>query len=297
MNEKRYAQFMSGIKAPDSAVEKAVEGMYNSDALTASVERKPRHRGYIGVAATAAVLCLVLLLGVVCYPFGANGENTFVINAGAAELNSYELIKLGELECEFDSLGIGFNEENEANSITMCEWLDFPITCAGEDIDTVTYKVQGKGFFTISDTAANIYDKEPFESSTELMPYDKIHLSGLNGVHYYGEKLSSFTADYMYQNQGVLLCLYTSEDNGKYCQQYNASAFDTDDGVARGKDLDYQQMYYELFSADDYSIEITVRFTDGATLTKTVDLVIEKTDETNYSEQGTTLTVSARLAE
>lgn len=297
MNEKRYTQFMSTVKAPDSAVEKAVEGMYDSGTITTVRKYKPKHRGYFGVAATAAVLCLVILAGVMCYPFGTGADNSFVINAGAAELNIYELTKLGELKCEFNSLGIGFDEENRANSITMCEWLGFPITCTGEDIDTVTYRVQGEGFFTIPDTATNISDKVPFESSTELMPYDKLHLSGLNGVNYYREKLSSFTADYLCQNQNILLCLYASEDNGKYCQKYNDSSIDTDDGVARGKGFDYQQMYYELFSSGDYSIEITARFKDGATLTKTVDLVIEKADKEIYSEQGTTLTVSARLAE
>ena len=295
--QKRYNEFMSTVTAPDSAVEKAVEGMYNSGTIATIRKYKSKHRSYFGVAATAAVLCLVILLGVMCYPFGAGADNSFVISAGAAELNTYELTKLGELKCEFNSLGLGFDEENQANCITMCEWLDFPITCAGEDIDTITYKVQGKGFFTISETATNISDKVPFESLSEIMPYDKIHLSGINGAHYYGEKFSSFTADYLYQNQGVLLCLYTNEDNGKYCQKYNDSAFDTDDGVARGKDLDYQEMYYDLFSSDDYSIEITARFEDGTTLTKTVDLVIEKSEEENYSEQGTTLTISAKLAE
>ncbi len=297
MNEKKYAQFMSTVKAPDSAVEKAVVGIYNSDTSTTVREYKPRPRGYFGVAATAAVLCLVILAGVMFYPFGTGADNSFVINAGAAEINSYELTKLGELKCEFNSIGVAIDEDNQATAITMCEWLDFPITCTGENIEAVTYKVQGKGFFAISDTAEIVYDKEYFEESAEIAPYDKIHLTGNNGVHNYGEKLISYTADYLFQNQGVLLCLYISEDNGKYCQMYNSTAFDTDNGTALGKDFDYQQMYYELFSAGDYTIEITARFNDGTTQTKTVDLIIEKTDKADYAEKSSTLTISARLAE
>ncbi len=294
MNEKRYTQFMSTVKAPDSAVEKAVKGMYDSNKLTAVREHRQRPKGFLGVAATAAVLCLVLLAGVMFYPFGGSAENVFSINVGAAELNSYELARLGELKCEFNSLGLGFDENNNAISFSMCEWLDFPITCTGENIEAVTYKAQGKGFFVVNDDT-NIYNKE--EALTVAAPYDKLHLSEVNGVHNYGESLSSFTTDYLHQNQETLLCLYASEDNGKYCQEYNSTVFDTEDGTARGKGFDYQQMYYDLFSAGDYSIEITARFEDGTSLTKTVDLVIEKSDEKVYSEQGTTLTVSARLAE
>lgn len=294
---KRYNEFVSTVKAPESAVEKAVDCMYQMDTTSATREYKPKHRGYFGVAATAAVLCLVLLAGVMFYPFGKGAENVFVINAGAAELNSYELTKLGELKCEFNSLGICFDEENEAISFSMCEWLDFPITCTGENIEAVTYKVQGNGFFTIPETEKGISDKVPFESSDEPYSYEKIHLSGLNEIKSYGESFSSFTTEYLHQNQEALLCLYASEDNGKYCEKYNASAVETDDGTARGKNFDYQQMYYDLFSAGDYSIEITAKFNDGTTQTKTVDLVIEKADKEIYSEQGTTLTVSAKLAE
>ncbi len=293
MNEKNYNRFISEIKAPHSAVEKAVAGIYNSDTSTAVREHKQSHRGYFAVA-VAAMLCLVILAGIMCYPFGTGADNSFVINAGAAEVNGYELTRLGELKCEFNSLGVGFDENNNAISFSMCEWLDFPITCTGENIEAVTYKTQGKAVFVVNDDT-NIYNKE--EALTVASPHDKILLSGVKGVHNYGESLSSFTTDYLHQNQEVLLCLYASEDNGEYCEKYNASAVETDDGTARGKDFDYQQMYYDLFSAGDYSIEITASFEDGTSLTKTVDLIIEKSDEKIYSEQGTTLTVSARLEE
>ena len=101
----------------------------------------------------------------------------------------------------------------------------------------------------------------------------------------------------MAKEQNTHQNVLASEDNGEYCEKYNASAVETDDGTARGKNFDYQQMYYDLFSAGDYSIEITAKFNDGTTQTKTVNLVIEKADKEIYSEQGSTLTVSAKLAE
>lgn len=296
MNEKNYNRFISEIKAPHSAVEKAVEGIYNGDTSTAVREYKQSRRGYFGVAA-AAVLCLVILAGVMCYPFGTGADNSFVINAGAAEVNSYELVKLGELNCESNSQGICINEDNQVTSITMCKWLDFPINCSGETIESVTYKINGKGFFALPVSATNICDRVIFENSAEIAPYDMIHLQGVNETYDYKEKLTSFTADYLYQNQGAQLCLYISESEGPYCLEYNSTFVDTEVGIAHGKGFDYQQMYYDLFSAGDYSIEITAKFNDGTTQTKTVNLVIEKADKEIYSEQGTTLTVSAKLAE
>lgn len=293
---KRYNEFMSTVKATESAVEKAVDCMYHSD-TTATSEYKPKRRGYFSVVATAAVLCLVLLAGFMFYPFGKGAENVFVISAGAAELNSYELVKLGELNCESNSQGICINEDNQVTSITMCKWLDFPINCSGETIESVTYKINGKGFFALPVSATNICDRVIFENSAEIAPYDMIHLQGVNETYDYKEKLTSFTADYLYQNQGAQLCLYISESEGTYCLEYNSTFVDTEVGIAHGKGFDYQQMYYDLFSAGDYSIEITAKFNDGTTQTKTVNLVIEKADKEIYSEQGTTLTVSAKLAE
>lgn len=297
MNKNEYTHFMSKVKAPSGAVEKAVEGIYEEKKSATITEFKPRGKRGFGLALAAAVLCLVLLSGVVFFPFGGGTENNFVITAGAKEINNYELTKLGELKCELDSYGIIFNEKNRAICITMCQWLDFPISCTGENVESVTYKMQGKGCFAIPKTATNITEKVSFMDSKEIAPQDKVHLQGVNDAHSYGENLSSFTTDYLYQNQAFVLCLYTSDNNGPYCEKYNLTAQKTEDGISHGKDFDYQQMYYDLFSADDYSVEITANFKDGTSQTKVVDLVIEKTDRQSEYEFTPSLTISAKLAE
>lgn len=297
MNNNEYTQFMSKVKAPSGAVEKAVEGIYEEKRSATITELKPGGKRGFGFALAAAVLCLVVLSGVVFFPFGSGAENSFVITAGAKEINSYELVELGELKCDSNSQGICINEENQVTSITMCEWLDFPISCTGENVEAVTYKMYGNGFFSLPASSANIRDRVLFENSAEIAPYDKLHLQGINDTYDYKEKLSSFTADYLYQNQDAQLCLYISESDGPYCLEYNSTAQKTEDGISHGKDFDYQQMFYDLFSADDYSVEITANFKDGTSQTKVVDLVIEKTDRQSEYEFTPSLIISAKLAE
>ncbi len=297
MNDKRYSDFMNDIKAPQIAVDKAVEAMYESDTQSRVISSKPKHRGYRSIAVTAAVLCLVLLAGVFFYPFGSKGENIFAINVGAAEVNTYELTKLGELKCESNSLGLVFNEENKVASIVVGEMLNFPVACRGEGIKEVTYELQGNGFFFLTEESSEIYDKLYFEDSSVILPYANTGMYYTDGAKVYLEKLNTFTIDYMKQDSDLILYLYASEDNGDYCRKYNDTSAEEGDGISHGKGFDYQQMYYDLFTSDEHWVKVTATFEDGTTQTKTLELVIEKADPQSYIENHSTLTVSARLAE
>lgn len=298
MNEKRYSEFMSEIKAPDDTVDKAVEAMYNS--ITPQVQNvtfKPKHRGYRSIAAMAAVMCLVMLAGVLFYPFGSKGDNIFAINVGAAEVNSYELTKPGEMNCKSNSLGLGFNEENEVISITAGEILDFSVECTGEKIEKLTYELQGDGFFYLPQYSPQVYDKVYFEESSVLLPYVNTSVQYTDGGKVYLEKVRSFTTDYSNQETGAKLYLYSSDDNGYYCEKYNDTLAKESDGNAYGKGFDHQQMYYDMFSSADHLVKITATFEDGTTLTKTLELVIEKADTQSYTDNHSTLIVSAKIAE
>lgn len=297
MNNKRYSKFMDDIKAPQTAVDKAVEAMYESKIQPEVSANKPEHRGYRSVAATAAVLCLVLLAGIVCYPFSTKGENMFVINVGAAEVNTYELTKLGELKCESNSLGLAFNEENEVESIVVGEMLDFSVACRGEGIEKVTYELQGNGFFFLTEESSDIYDKLYFEDSSVILPYANTGMYYTDGAKVYLEKLNSFTIDYMKQDSDLIMYLYASDDNGDYCRKYNDTSAEESDGISRGKGFDYQQMYYDLLTSDKHWVKVTATFEDGTTQTKTLDLVIEKSDSQSYIENHSTLIVSTKLAD
>lgn len=297
MNEKRYSEFMSKIRVSQTTVDKAVVAMYESGTQTQVISSKPKHRSYRRIAATAAVLCLVMLAGVICYPFGSKVGNVFIINAGAAEVNNYELTKLGELKCESNSLGLVFDEEDKVTSIVVGEMLEFPVTCMGEGIEKVTYELQGKGFFFLPEDSSQIYDKLYFEDNSVILPYVNTNMQWTVGANVYLEKVNSFTIDYTQQNADSVLYLYTSDDNGAYCEKYNDTFEEESDGTAHGKNFDYQQMYYDLFTSDEHLVKVTATFEDGTTQTKTLELYIEKADPQSYIENHSTLIVSAKLAE
>lgn len=290
MNEKHYVQFISEVKASETTVDKAVDAIYNSNNVRRTKENKSWGMRSFGIAATAAVLCLVFILGFVFYPFSENDKNSFVISAGAQELNTYSLTELGELKCEFNSLGIGFDDNNQVTALTMCEYLSFPVSCSGENIEKITYTINGKGFFFLPDSATEISDKVFFENPPAPFPYEHSDYAEC-----YREKVVSFSMNGQRQNPNLLLGLYIGDfDGGEYCQEY---AVNYSDDFSYGKNFDYQQMYYELFNEDDYSVDVTATFADGSTSTKTMDLIIEKREESVGLEQKTCLIISAKLAE
>lgn len=297
MNNNEYTQFMSKVTAPSDAVQKAVDRIYEEKKSATITQFKPRGKRHFGLAVAAAALCLVVLSGVVFFPFGGGAENNFVITAGATEINNYELTKLGKLKCESNGIGTSFDEDGSVNAITVCDFLNFPINCTGEDIESVTYKMKGKGFFALPAYAGSVYDEVTLDESTDVADYNRLLLEGVLKSNDCQEALSTFTTDYPTRVNGLMLCLYTGEDNGPYCEEYNNTELKEEDGVSHGKGFDYQQMFYELFSAEEYSVEITANFKDGTAQTKAVDLVIEKEGQDSEYEFFSTITVSAKLAQ
>ena len=297
MNENIYINFMDNIKTPKSALDKAVEVMQNSAVQPQITEFKPKRKGFRSIAVTAAVLCLVMLAGVFFYPFGSKGENIFAINVGAAAVNTYEFAKLGELKCESNSLGLMFNEDNEVTTIAVGENLSFPITCTGQGIKEVTYIFNGIGFFLLPEDASFVCGKEVLKEADELLLYSRAGAEYEYSTSYSKNRVSSFTLQKPEVSRDVLLCLYAFDKDGPYCKMYNEGYIVEGDAVAHGKNMDYKQMYYELYNSENYSVDVAVTFEDGTTQTKTIELVIEKADNQSYAENHSTLIVSAKLAE
>lgn len=292
MNENSYNQVMGEIKVRKSAVEKAVDGIYESNRVNLELKDKSKVRSVWGISAAAALLCLVMLAGMIFYPFLDKKEHAFVISVGAAELNTFDLVELGELKWESGSFGLGFDEESNVNSIILVEFLDFAINCNGKNIEKITYKINGKGFFYLPDSCVWAFEKQDFETEDEnLFPYSSTEWSYLGR---YSEKVVSFSANPRYQNNNLLLGLYTGDYGGEYCRMYD-DFYGTE--IEGNPKFDYQQMYYELFSSDEYSVDITATFTDGSTQTKTINLEIGIKTTLSESEEKKVCIISAVLAD
>lgn len=311
MSKNRYVRLFNNIKADDNAVKRAVDSIYETENAEVFELEKKKSVNLRFVPILATSLVFVIILGLFIFPMTPKANNSFVIKAGASQINSIDDVEIGELMGENNALRISFDESDKANCLTQCKVVSFPVVCSGNNIDKVTYKVNGNGYFAllgdVEGVSGMVYvEEEPtsFEKAQKY-PYN------LADTGEYTEKVKEFTVDYEAQNESLSkLCLYTVDDNGKYCDLYNENiCFEKSDGsFVHGKDLDYEQMYFELFTDgdgfdvinySDYYVDVTVTFEDGTKETKIVNLGLEKTKklyENGEDGEYTSLNIHAKLS-
>lgn len=291
MSKSTYTHLMDSIKASDSAVENAVYAIYNKENKNDVLTFKPKRKAYIRlIPITAMMLVVLLVVGVFSVFIGLNSENSFVINVGAAEVNSLTNVEIGELKDKNNALRLCFDTPDKVNYMIQCKTLDFPIVCTGNNIEKINYKINGNGYFAILGNAQGVIDKVYVESKpvsyeeAQKYPYD------IAVTEEYTEKVLSFTVDYNNQSESMaIIGLYTIDDNSEYCEAYNASIYydKQSDSYIQGKNFDYADMYYSIFSQGNNSVDITVTYKNGTTETKTVKLSLEKVQKPYESgEEG-----------
>ncbi len=311
MNKNRYVNLFDSIKADDNAVRNAVDGIYEVESKEDFNSQKRSMKFKFAPIIATALVCF-FLLGLFVFPNEMKADNSFVVKAGASEINSIDSVEIGELKGSNNALRICFDENNKADYIAKCKVVDFPIKCSGNNIKKISYKVNGNGYFALLSDVQGVSDIEYVEDvpstfeEAERYPYD------LADTGKYSEKALSFTIDYEAQNDLIAkLCLFTVDDSGKYCNLYNENIYfeNSDGSFVHGKDFDYEQMYFELFTDDDafdvinysdYNVDVTVTFEDGTKETKTLNLGLEKTKkpyENGEDGEYTALNVHTKVSE
>lgn len=310
MNKKRYVKLFDSIKADENVVRNAVNGIYEAESQESlNVKGSSMHFRFIPIIATALVC--IMLLGLFVIPKEMQVDNSFVLKAGALEMNTIDSVKIGELKGSNNALRICFDDNNKANYIVQSKVVDFPILCSGNNIEKITYTVSGNGYFALLSDVQGVSVVEYVEGvpstfeEVQRYPYD------LADTEKYSKKVISFTIDYDAQNDSIAkLCLYTVDNSGKYCDLYNENIyFEKSDGsFVHGKDFDYEQMYFELFTDgegfdvinySDYNIDVTVTFIDGTKETITINLGLEKTKkpyESGEDGEYTSLNVHSKVS-
>ncbi len=138
MHDNRYTQMVSKIKAPESAVEKALETAVNRSAE----ERRSVnvHFAKSGVSrwktvrlAVAAVLALVIVLGAILAPglFGGRAGNAFTVTVQAAELTEDSPVFAEAGEAAMNIVG----KEDGGTEY----FIALPFAVKGENVVSVTY--------------------------------------------------------------------------------------------------------------------------------------------------------------
>ncbi len=313
MNKNRYTKLFDSIKADENAVRNAVDGIYEKEHVEVSKPEKQKSVRFRFVPVVAVALVFVILLGVFIFPMSPKTDNSFVVKAGASEINSIDSVEIGELKGDNNALRLCFDDDNNVCYIAQCKVVSFPVMCSGNNIEKITYEVKGNGYFALLSDVQGVSDIECVEKVPASYNEEQKYPYNLADTGDYSDKALAYTVDYDAQNEYIAkLCLYTVDDGSKYCEIYNENMYyeESDGSFVHGKDFDYELMYLDIFTDgdygidvvnySDYSIEITATFDDGTHQTKTVNLGIEKTEKPYESdEEGeyTTLNIYAKLGE
>ena len=159
MIEKFYRQF-DKISAPDTAVEKAVEAAANADPSAQIIELKPKKRRRLWISATAAVLVIAVVLGVVLIPRHDNHDSSgsrFTITANAAALgDKFGSNVVGAFMCE-SPFSMGYFDENKKGEYYMACIVD-ALHIEGEDIASVSMSTNIKEVLFMIDPIPPVKD-------------------------------------------------------------------------------------------------------------------------------------------
>ncbi|MCR5653938.1 MAG: hypothetical protein K6F88_09110 [Ruminococcus sp.] len=131
---KTYKNAMNKINASESFKAETAEMLVSHQANKKKIR-------FIPIAAVAASLALVVALGAIFFPTSEN-NNSFIITANAAELNSNSFTTIGELPASNWRADV---DENEIYVIA-----DFALEVKGENIKNVTYTIDN-GAFAVPD--------------------------------------------------------------------------------------------------------------------------------------------------
>ena len=158
MHDNRYTQTVDKIKAPESAVEKALEtaakygteGRRSANVRSAGsvVSRRKTIRW-----AVAAVLALVVALGAVLGPglFGGKAGGAFTITVQAAELAKDSPVSLEAGKAAMNIVGRnGGGKDDAAGSGGTEYYVALPFAISGKDVVSVTYAADKGSIAVIS---------------------------------------------------------------------------------------------------------------------------------------------------
>lgn len=288
---KNYRQAMDDFHAPQEQLDRALDRVYDvpQDSTPALLPQKRRSFRWVGAA--AAVLAVAMLFGGIAFAGKGNaGANGFVVRANAAELGT-GYVSLGAMERDNSPHGYSFDENHNVTYMAIEQGVRFDVTCEGENIDTVEYKINGKGYFAFDGGTDGVTVTESVpQTDSEQNPY-----FGYNGSSYaLGYRVGADSSA-----DAPHLVLYTEDFGGSYCRAF--MQFDEEKGAwISGKDISYEQWFYEMFTAGDgCSVDVTVTYRDGLTETKTVTfaLSLEQRSDGDFEDGSYTVAVlSARLA-
>lgn len=282
MKKNIYTDGISRIKASDELIQKGLESIRGNEVKEEVINFKTAKskRNWIKpLSAIAASLAIVIALGSVgIFTEKESSKNPFVLTANAEELNNESYIQIGKLECQGRGLAmIQVDEESNARLTEAGAIFDFNIECVGENIESVTYSADNTCLYIIYDHKG-VIDYVPLTMEQFMDGKDvDTHRGGYRRVN-------ACTFDYDMQPQGDVKSIRPDEYAEKIplCGSFKLQElegvyipnFDT-------ADFDITNVFIEEFNkrAQDFTVDVTANYTDGSTLTQTIQFKCQKTED------------------
>lgn len=291
MFKDRYQSVISRVSPDEALVRHTVLAVRAAD-TTADI-RPPRfYRGRL-VPAMAAVLAVAVVFGAVLIFHGdvapsvaTTGSHSFVIKAGAAEINPDYYVELGEMQKDGSHFGVEWDRDDEGRyhytqlDMAQAFVLD-TLRCVGEEVEYFTYTVYG-GYIIMDGRTGTVL------SLRSASPPDR-------------EQLMELTADGSFDRFTVtdeeyraFVAFPFSDDTGKYADLLDNQTVDEDGEVSL--EPRYEDIYYDMFYShiDELSMLITAHYEDGSTQSKTV--VFGLAEKHRDDAAGHTYALEAKLA-
>ena len=282
MKKNIYTDGISRIKASDELIKKGIENIRGSEVRDEVINlnsAKAKRIWMKPLGLIAASLAIIIGLGSVSvFSKDESVKNPFILTANAEELNNDTYIQVGKLECQGNGGAMRF----ENGSFKLQEIganFDFNIECVGENIESVTYSADNTCLYIKGDYEG-VIDYEAL-TMEQLMDGKDIntHRSGY-------KRVNACTFDYDMQPQGDTKGINSGElqEEIPLCGSFLIEDFiGVYEFEPTSRDFDVRDIFIEEFnkSAENFTVDVTANYTDGSTLTKTMQFQCQKTEDGN----------------
>ena len=292
MIKNEYTKKLSEIKAPQSAVEKAIKAAIEADKNRKEVVVMPKKSNKIIKIVSAAAACAVVVTGVAVISnqnvpapvihdnsmiSQTSVKNSFALMVNAAELNEENTVGISELNMSgLNAMGtdcmcierVDIDENTSKLRAAWCPTINFPVVCRGNGIKSVTYKINNALFVPNENLQfTEIVRSEIDESTLEI--YNGYICNSFTIE--YGEQLKSEDVAFIRLKPSDTPDL-SKDDLTKQAQEFleNLPNFDAFVDFRNGDK--YAELRNALFKAEiqDVTVDITVNYKDGTSTTHTI---------------------------
>lgn len=278
MKNNSYTKHLKNITAPQNLVDDTISKIYGADVKSIETSQKnEKYSGYRLIGAVAAVL--VLVIGLSFIPFVGDkpdDDHSFIITAGAAQINPDSYVVLGEVTNYGTHASFKPKGEIDLNNFDGCGEFDViridklflirELNVYGGNIESVTYTTKNCSL-AYDSKFDGVVDVKPLVDE-EATGDEKAITHSFNNYKY----AKSCTFDFYSQKKSIASREW--EGTPKLGVEFSLDFEEGEHTVYIEEENNYDEniLFEQEFNAcaDEYSLDVTANYRDGRSLTKTL---------------------------